>query len=267
MSVLGALLGAYAAFAGVMYLGQRRLLFPAPTRGEEPVIDGATVTQIKGKDGRTVYALFVPPPSGAPTVAHFHGNAEELVDVVPLAWAMRRAGLGFFAVEYPGYGLARDHAPSEDALYSDAETALWHLHNGHGVPTERVVLQGQSLGTGVAVEMARRGHGARLVLISPFTSVPDVAQGLVPVLPVRWLVRDVFDTASKAPSIALPVLIVHGSRDEVIPLSMGRGLADLFPSATLMIVDGGHHNDLFVQRGRRVVERIAAFALGEYVAE
>ncbi len=264
MSVVGTLLGAYAAFAAMAYLGQRKLLYPAPKRGDIPSMQGASLTEIPGQDGRTVRGFFVPPPPGAPTVAHFHGNGEEIGDLVPLAWAFRRSGLGFFAVEYPGYGLSREHSPSEAAIYSDAERALWHLQNGLAVDPKAVVLQGQSLGSGVAVEMAKRGHGVRMVLISPFTSIPDVAAQLVPLLPVRWMVRDRFDNLNKAKELKLPVLIVHGTEDGLIPVTMGQRLAEVFPDASLMLIEGGQHNDLFVQSGRRVMDRIAAFAQGEY---
>jgi hypothetical protein len=266
MSFLGVAVGAYAAFAAIVYFSQRKLVFPAPKAADEPVMDDAEVTRVKAPNGHTVYALFVPPPRGAVTIVHFHGNAEELADLVPMAWAFRRAGLGFFAVEYPGYGLAREYAPSEEALYADSEAALWHLQNGLEVPVSHVVLEGQSLGSGVAVEMAKRGHGARLVLISPFTSVPDVAASTIPILPVRWLVRDRFDNLSKARELTLPVLVVHGTDDEVIPVSMGEKLARAFPNAVFHGVRGGHHNDIFVLDGRSIVDRIAEFAKGEFGA-
>jgi fermentation-respiration switch protein FrsA (DUF1100 family) len=112
--------------------------------------------------------------------------------------------------------------------------------------------------------MAKRGHGSRMVLISPFTSVPDVAASTFPILPVRWLVRDRFANAEKAASLALPVLVIHGTDDEVIPPSMGDELTRVFPNATLYRVRGGHHNDLFVKDGRLILDRIVEFANGQY---
>lgn len=266
MSIVGTILGLYGAVTLAAWAGQRKLLYPAPQRAETPVMDGATVTETQGPHGRTVRALYSPAPAGGVTAAFFHGNSEEIADVVPLAWAFRRAGVGFFAVEYPGYGLSRDYESTETTLTADAEAALWHLHNKLGVATADVVVVGQSLGTGVATEMARRGHGTRLVLISPFTSVPDMARTIAPFLPVRWLVKDRFDNAAKAPEITVPVLIVHGTADEIVPVEMGKKLAQRFPSATTYWVEGGHHNDLFVKDGRIVVDRIAAFVKGEYVS-
>jgi fermentation-respiration switch protein FrsA (DUF1100 family) len=264
MLLLGLLVAVYAGLCLLAYFGQRRMLFPAPKTGDLPTMEGAVLTKVQAASGHTVYALYAPGKRGAVTVAHFHGNGEELSQLVPLAWQYRRAGLGFFAVEYPGYGLAKEYPPSEDALYADSEAALWHLSNGLGVPPNQVVLQGQSLGTGVAVEMARRGHGTRLILISPFTSVPDLAHARFPFLPARLLVRDQFASIDKAPSLPLPVLVIHGSDDEVIPFAMGERMSKAFPNATFYKVPGGHHNDLFVRDGRLIVDRIAEFARGDF---
>jgi uncharacterized protein len=264
MAMLGALVVGYAAFATAVYFAQRKVIYPAPKSGAEPIMDGAALTHVAGQHGRTVYGFYVPAAKGSPTVVHFHGNGEELADLVPLAWSFHREGVGFFGVEYPGYGLARDYQPSEEAIYADAEAALWHLANGLGVPPSEVVLEGQSLGSGVAVEMALRGHGARLVLISPYTSIPDMAARTVPILPVRFLIQDRFANLEKAPRLSLPVLVVHGTDDDVIPLGMGEKLAGAFPNATLYKVTGGHHNDLFVRDGRVLVDRIIEFAKGEY---
>jgi uncharacterized protein len=161
-----------------------------------------------------------------------------------LAQRFQEAGLGFYAVEYPGYGLAAGQEPSEKGIYAAAEAALAHLHGTLGVPRERTVLQGQSLGSGVAVEMAKRGHGARLVLISPYTSITEMGARIFPLLPASLLVRDPFDSAAKAPGIELPVLIVHGTRDEVIPVDMGQRLGTLFPNATVSLLEDRSHNDV-----------------------
>ncbi len=254
--------GLYALVAGLAAAAQRPLVYPAPRQVEQPHLDGATLERIPGQEGRTVYALYAPAPDGAPTIVHFHGNGEQLADVAPLAGALHRRGLGVMAVEYPGYGLAHDSMPSEQRIYADAETALTRLAE-LGVPAASVVLEGQSLGTGVAVEMARRGHGAKLVLISPYTSIVDMARTVAPFLPVDWLMRERFETADKAPSLSLPALVIHGAADEVIPVDMGRRVASLLPHAELVIVPGGHHNDLFATHGADLVRRIADFALSD----
>jgi pimeloyl-ACP methyl ester carboxylesterase len=204
-----------------------------------------------------VHAFHVPAPPSRPTVAHFHGNGESLADQTDLGASFRSRGIGFYAVEYPGYGLSSEAGPSESALYEDAEAALVHLRTVLGIERKNTVLEGQSLGSGVAVEMAKRGHGAKLVLISPFTSVPDMARRMLPLLPVGVLVRDRFDSASKVGEVTIPALVVHGTDDEVIPFAMGERIARLLPSARFESLLGAHHNDVW--QFSSLMESIVAF--------
>ncbi len=259
MAILVTLGGLYGAVAGLAAAAQKRLIYPAPSEVVEPRARGAELWRLPGSGARTVFALYAPAPRGAPTVVHFHGNGEQLADQAPLVRALSEAGLGACAVEYPGYGLSRANPPGEQSIYQDAETALRHLAS-LGVPASSVVLEGQSLGTGVAVEMARRGYGSRLILISPYTSLVDMARHVAPFLPVGKLVTERFETASKAPGLELPALVIHGEDDEIIPVSMGRRVAKLLPHAQLVIVAGGHHNDLFAVDGRDLLRRIVGFA-------
>ena len=242
--VVVTLIIAYVGLCLLVFVCQREMVFPVPSWAREPKLPGAVLLRIPGLEGSTIYALHVPAPAGEPTVVHFHGNGEQLADAVWLAQRFQEAGLGFYAVEYPGYGLAAGQGPSEAGIYAAAETALEHLHRELGVPRERTVLQGQSLGSGVAVEMAKRGHGARLVLITPYTSITELGARIFPWLPASLLVRDRFDSAAKAPGLKLPVLIVHGTRDAVIPVDMGQRLGTLFPNAAVRLLEGVHHNDV-----------------------
>ncbi|PTL85619.1 alpha/beta hydrolase [Vitiosangium sp. GDMCC 1.1324] len=256
--VLATLVIAYVGLCVLVFFNQRQIVFPVPPGAREPKLPGAEFLRIPGPEGSTVFALYVPSPEGAPMVVHFHGNGEQLADSAWLAQRFQEAGLGFFAVEYPGYGLAAEQGPSETGIYAAAQTALEHLHNTLGVPRERTVLQGQSLGSGVAVEMAKRGHGSRLVLISPYTSIVEMGARVFPWLPASLLVRDRFDSAAKAPGLKLPVLIVHGTRDEVIPVDMGQRLGTLFPNASLRILEGKGHND--VLDGPATLQELMRFA-------
>jgi pimeloyl-ACP methyl ester carboxylesterase len=224
---LATLVAGYLAVCLLLFTQQRRILFPAPHRAGPP----ATAP-------------------GSPTVVYFHGNAECASDMGWLAQWFHERGFGFIAVEYPGYG-EMPGEPSEDGVFAAAEAALKPL------PHDSVILVGQSLGSGPAVEMAARGYGTRLVLLTPFTSIGDAAQLHFPWLPAKWLVRDQFDSASKASRVKIPVLVVHGDQDEVVPYVLGQRLAPMFPSSELMTVPGGHHNDLWDRNEVRA--RIEAF--------
>lgn len=227
---------------------QTSMIFPAPPRAREPAYPENLV--------RTPEATFLY-FEGKRVLVWFHGNGEDLADAVPMVSLLRTLGVGVLAVEYPGYGVAGG-TPSEQGAYAAAESALSWLRTERGVDDARVVLLGQSLGSGVATEMARRGHGARLVLISPFTSVAEMARRLFPFFPARF-VRHRFDTLSKAPSISVPVLILHGTEDEVVPFSMGERLAAAFPQARLVQIPGGQHNDLLTLHAIAVREALSPF--------
>src|SRR6266478_10044910 len=140
---------------GILGWVQTSFIFPAPARGREP----AYPDQIVHWEGAT-FLYF----NGRKVVAYFHGNGEDLADSIPMISLLRSLGMGVLAVEYPGYGVAGG-SPSERGAYAAAESALLWLRSDRQIGPERVVLLGQSLGTGVASEMAKRGLGARLVLI------------------------------------------------------------------------------------------------------
>ena len=227
----------------------RRVLYqpPAdrPASGELP--SDATLLTTTAADGVTVHALAMTPvsPPAQRTVVHFHGNAQVADDNLVLARDLRRRGLDVVLVEYRGYGRSRAAgAPNEQGLYADAEAVLAELA-AHGVGPDRVVLWGHSLGTGVAAEMAKRGRGSRLVLVAPFTSTVDLGSRAAPLLPASLVMVDRFDTLAKAPSIAMPAIVAHGTDDDVIPLEEGKQVVAALPHATFVEVPGGHHDDLY----------------------
>jgi len=247
---LAAIAALYLAVVAFFAAAQRSFLFPAPR--------GMRIPRGNLVAGPGFHALWVAPPPGAAVVAHFHGNGEDLADAGPVIDLLRSLGVGVFAVEYPGYGPSRaDGPPSEEGCYRAAAAALAYLRSTlHGGP---LILQGQSLGSGVAVEMASRGFGDRLILISPFTSMADVAAVHFPWLPTRLLVRHRFASAAKAPRIAIPVLLVHGADDDLVPASMSAELERRFPRAARRIVADAGHNDLLAQHTREVRAAISQF--------
>ena len=257
MLAVGFALGAYAALVGTVYLAQRRLIYPVPSVVIRPGAADATLEQVLVPGAPPTVGLYFAATPNAPTVLHFHGNGEQVADLIALGRAMRARGLGFFAMEYPGYGVA-EGAPSEAANYAAAEASIEHLKARHGVTNDRLVLEGQSLGTGIALEMAQRGHGTRLILLSPYTSMVDMGKRTLPIFPGD-LIRDRYLNLTKAPSIEQATLVLHGTEDEVIPVHMGERVAEALPHAQLLLIEGGHHNDLFVMSGRQVLDAIQSF--------
>lgn len=206
-----------------------------------------------------VHALELDNPKGTRTIVHFHGNAETVEANASLAREMKKRGFAVVLVEYRGYGRSRGTSPSEEGLYLDA-AAILDVLAARGVGPDRVVLWGQSLGTGVAAEMAKRGRGSRLVLVAPFTSTVDMASRIVPFLPASLVMADKFDTLSKAPSITAPALVVHGEIDDVIPFEQGEKISKTLPHATFLKVPEGRHDNLY--KSLSVITALASHAGG-----
>src|SRR5207248_5963463 len=122
--------------------------------------------------------------------------------------------------DYPGYGRS-EGSPSEAGCYAAAEAAYAWLVQTQQVPPGQIILYGGSLGGGVAVELARRQPHRALILVSTFTSIPDMAQQLYPWLPARWLVRNRFDSLAKIGQCTQPVFIAHGTADGLLPYTQG----------------------------------------------
>ncbi len=254
------LVGGYAGLLGLSRLGYRAVLYPAPRRRLSEAPPGAELRRFETPDGTPIQALFYPPP-GSQVIVFFHGNGETIGDSVGLAAELNGRGLGFVAVEYRGYGSSPAHGPSEAGLYADAQAVLLSLA-AEGIAPGDITLWGSSLGSGVAVEMATRGFGSRLLLSTPYTSMPAVAQRLLPVLPMRWVVSDCYDNLAKAPGLALPTLVIHGDADRLVPYDHGVTLSQAIAGAELVTVAGAGHNDWLVMGGDELLTRVERFCKG-----
>jgi len=257
-------LAAYALVVVAARALHRRVVYQPPSDVPTAMPDGATLLTARAADGATARAIEFPPddvpridgkpaPQGKASkppraIVHFHGNAETADDNAGLAHTLARRGFSVVLVEYRGYGRSRDASPTEEGLYLDAAAILDALA-ARGIGPDRVVLWGQSLGTGVAAEMARRGRGSRLVLLAPFTSTVDLARRAVPLLPMSLVMVDRFDTLSKAPSIDAPAIVVHGDIDDVIPVEHGERVSRALPHATFIEVPQGRHDNLYRSPG------------------
>lgn len=227
----------YALVVVGMFLGQRRLIYirlpPVPLWGEVQVLPSGVPVIRSGPD---------------PRLAWFHGNADQLGTLEPVARGLDRPTL---FVEYPGYGESPG-SPTEASLLAVAREALATL-------AQPPTCVGHSLGTGVAVAMAAEGRCRRLVLIAPYTSIADAAQARYPWLPAWWLVLDRWDSRARAGGVRVPTLVLHGEHDRVVPTGMGREMAATIPGATYVELAGRGHNDVY---GPELWGRIRAFADG-----
>jgi len=231
-AVLGVAVAVYLAILVLLFSLQRRLLFVRdrrrPDLTETGLAPAMRAIELITADGLRLLAWYQP-PAGKPgaLLLYLHGNAGHIGDRGERARPYLEAGLGVLLVEYRGYG-GNPGRPSEAGFYADARAALDFLV-GQGVTTDRIVLYGESLGTGVAVQMALERGCAALVLEAPYTSVAAVAQGRYWMFPVRHLVLDKFDSLSKIGKVGCPVFIMHGLRDRIIPVRYGQELFEATP--------------------------------------
>ena len=242
------LVGAYGALCVAARLWYPRALFPAPQSSVvTPAVEDKLVS-LPQKDGTTTKALwFKPPTDTARAIVVFHGNAETMFDEVELANELVRRGFGALLVEYRGYGITYGPPPTEAMLYQDGEAAIDFLGK-EGFDKKRIALWGTSLGTAVAVELAHRGFGSKLVLFAPFTSMIEMGKSIAPILPVSLLMAHRFESIAKAPKIAQSTIVFHGDQDEVIPFAMGEAMGKAIPGARFVRVVTAHHNDLLSER-------------------
>lgn len=216
---------AYLAITVFMYLQQRSLqYFPGRTAAPPEAfgLSGVTVERIVTPDGETIAAWHAPAPPGQPTILFFHGNGGEMSDRHRRMAFYQGRGFGALFVSYRGYG-ASTGAISEPGFITDA-LAAHDVLTARGVAPGMIALVGESLGTGVAVQLAARRPVAALVLEAPFTAAVDVAAAVYPWLPVGLLMKDQFRSRDWIGQVKVPLLILHGDADRVIPVAQGRRL-------------------------------------------
>jgi len=203
------------------------------------------------------------PGSGNGTWLWFHGNGGNISHrVTELELLHHRLGVGLFIFDYQGYGKSQGR-PSERGTYGDARSALAYLQQNHRVNAGPIVYYGHSLGTAIAVELAVEHQPAGLVLVSPFTSVSDMTRLAFPWLPVSWLVKDKYNTLSRIARVHCPLLVLHGTQDELVPVSHGQQLyrAAAEPKGFQALPQAGH-NDTFEAGGEDYWAAIEDFLAG-----
>ena len=243
--------GIYVAFVGTLFVLQRSMLYfpdssmPSPHQSLVPEMEAVSVTTA---DGLEIQSWYRAAEDGRATVVLFHGNAGHIGNRAFKARVFMKAGFGMMLVGYRGYG-GNPGKPTEDGLYEDSRAALQFL-DGQGGNPGSMVFYGESLGSGVAVQMAmERAKGTpvgALILEAPFTSIADVAAHHYPYLPARHLVRDRYDSAAKIAKIRAPLLVIHGENDRTVPTRFGRALfkAAVEPKESNWI-ENADHNGLF----------------------
>ena len=234
----------YLALVALLYLAQRSLLYLPDTRRTPPGAVGlpqAEEVALQSADGVRVSVWHVPPREGAPVIIYFQGNGGGLSLRAERFRKLTADGTGLVALNYRGYG-GSDGWPSEAGIILDAKAAYDFAVSRYGA--QRIVLWGESLGTGVAVALAAENPVARVLLESPYTSIADVASSVYWFVPVRWLIEDGFYSDARIDKVKVPVLVVHGERDTIIPIGFAERLYAIIsaPKQFVRLPNAGHND-------------------------
>jgi fermentation-respiration switch protein FrsA (DUF1100 family) len=245
----------YVLLVGAIYLYQRKLVFPRRPEHTQPAQAGFPEAQehvLPTDDGERIVAWLAPPVDPKrPLFLMFLGNGDNLGIVAPNLRAMAQDGSGVLAVAYRGYS-GSSGTPSEAGLSYDAEAA-YRLATSVVSP-DRIVLFGYSLGSGVAVPLAARREVAAIVLFAPFASAVAIAARDFPFIPVRFLMKDQFRSIDLVAGLRAPILMVHGERDPVVPISSGRELHAAAPEPKRFVaLPEADHFTLFQHGGIRAI--------------
>ena len=227
---------------GALYAFQRDLIYPGEGNGahiwNRPPV-GMEVVTLETTDGLALNAFYRAPRGSADTIVFFHGNGGNARMAADIMSAVAGPERGLLLVEYRGYA-GNPGEPTEQGLYHDGRAGLAFL-DGEGIAADQIVIGGFSLGSGVASKMAAEVTPAGLFLLSPFTSLDDVAAERFSLPPLSILVHDKFATDERLAAIDAPLFIAHGGRDRVVPPDHGRELYEARPDATWVWLENAGH--------------------------
>jgi uncharacterized protein len=254
-----------AAVIAAAWAFQRRLIyFPEGDAlpSAQSAVDGARDVTLRTDDGLALGAWFVPPRNLARglTVLVANGNGGNRAGRAPLAEGLAELGFGVLLFDYRGYG-GNPGSPSEEGLARDVRAAYDHLVTEEGVELRQMIYFGESLGAAVVTELATEHPPAGMVLRSPFSSLAAVGQEHYPFLPVGLLLRDDFPVVDRIGEVEIPVSVVYGQEDSVVPPDQSSAVADAAPQLWQRIaVPGADHNDPELTHGEAVIGAVVRLA-------
>ena len=250
--VLQTLLGIALVLLFLRWYEPRMVFYPhIPTRELEHAPDEIGLSyenvELRTSDGLRIHGWFIPCPSDSPTgltLLFLHGNAGNISHRLSKCQTFSDLGLDVFLIDYRGYGQSEGR-PDERGTYHDADAAYEYLVQQRSVAPDRIVVYGESLGTGVAVDLASRMPVGGVILEAAFTSVADVAQRLFWFLPVRPFVRNRYESLRKISRINAPLLLLHSREDEMFRISHAQRLLNAADGPKQLVELRGKHAEAF----------------------
>lgn len=211
-------------------------------------------------DGARLFGWYVEAQADRPVILWCHGNAGNVIHRLENLKLLYQLGLSVFLFDYRGYGRSQSLRPSEAGLYQDALGAYDYLTRTRMIRPERIIIFGRSLGGAVAGELAAQKPAAGLILESAFPSIEAVAKFHYGGLPVHWLLGADFTLIDRLPQLSLPKLIIHGDKDGIIPLELGRRVFEAAkPPKSFYLIEGADHNNTYQVGGGAYFRRWVEF--------
>lgn len=226
---------AYLAFILFAIFFSDTMIFAPPNATYH---DEANIIKIKKPDGAIISAIYLPNKKAKYTLLVSHGNADDLGKIMPLLKAMHDHGYAVFSYDYEGYGLSKGW-PSENKSYADIDAAYNYLTQNLNIKPEKIIAYGHSLGAAISLDLAVREKVSGVILMSPFVSAFRVMTQ-IPLVPF-----DKFDNLAKITKLKYPLLVIHGTKDAIVPFWQGKMLYDhATVSKQYFWVEGAGHNDI-----------------------
>jgi fermentation-respiration switch protein FrsA (DUF1100 family) len=236
------------------------VFFPDPHLIGTPQDFGLEYEEVwfEAEDGVKLHGWWVPKP-GAPVFLWFHGNAGNISHRLEnIKLLVEEVGVQVFIFDYREYGRSAGNI-SREGTFKDGAAAYRYLTETRGIPGPDIILFGRSLGTALATDTALKGRSRALILESAFTNSQEMAKLYAPFL-FDWRPKVPYDNLGRIGKVAAPVLIIHGTDDEIIPVDMARRVfAAASEPKELYLIDGAHHNDTYLVGGPGYVKRLQAF--------
>ncbi len=215
---------------------------------------------LTAEDGVRIFGWYVEAPRRQGVLLWCHGNGGNIAHRLEQLQGFYDHGLSVFIFDYRGYGLSQGR-PSEQGLYRDAAEAYAYLLHERRIAPRELILYGTSLGAAVAGELAKRSPAAGLILETPFPSIEAVARLMYGGVPVHRLLEARYDLAARLKEVRLPVLVLHGDRDTIIPFALGQAVyAAAHEPKRFYRIPGADHNDTYLVGGDAYFQEIARFA-------
>jgi hypothetical protein len=249
----------YGVFVALFYVAQRKMQYFPESFRTTPAAAGlpqAEEIMLDTTDGERVIVWHLPPHGDKPVVLYLHGNGASLRWRLDRFRALTSDGTGLVALSYRGYG-GSSGSPTEAGLINDAEAA--YAFTVARYTPSRIVLWGESLGSGVAVALAAEKPVGRVVLQAPFSSAADVGAERYWFVPVRLLMKDQFRSDLRIGKVTAPVLVLHGDQDQVVPFALGQRLYAMINAPKRFVsFPGAGHNDLGAHGAVEAAKRFLA---------